>query len=92
MEHQFRKREEEFVKMVDEAKQKVLEEIRTKAAAKRQRDLEDTLEDFMDRVKRQAPMAAAFPNISQSSHVPRRMTGMHLSEYISVLEQNDHII
>lgn len=74
VEHQFRKREEEFVKMVDEAKEKVLEEIRTKADAKRHRDLEDTLEDFMARVKRQAQMATAFPNISQSSHLPRRMT------------------
>ncbi|XP_044445729.1 uncharacterized protein, partial [Triticum aestivum] len=74
VENQFRKREEAFVKMVDEAKDKVLEEIRTKAAAKRQRDLEETLDDFIERVKRQAPVAAAFPNVSQSPHVPRRMT------------------
>lgn len=82
MEHQFRKREEAFVKMVDEAKEKVLEEIRTKTAAKRQRDLEETLDDFMERVKRQAPVAAAFPNIGQSSTVPRSMTGTRLSKRI----------
>ena len=52
--------------MVDEAKDKVLEEIRTKAAAKRQRDLEETIDDLIEKVKRQAPVAAAFPNVSQS--------------------------
>ncbi|XP_044360140.1 uncharacterized protein [Triticum aestivum] len=72
--HQFKKREEEFLKMVDDAKEKVLVEIRCKAEVKRQRDLEDTLEDFMARVKRQAPMAAAFPNVTLSSHVPRSKT------------------
>ena len=75
MEHQFKKREEELLKMVDDAKEKVLVEIRCKAEAKRQRDLEDTLEDFMARVKRQAPMAAAFPNIIPFSHVPRIKSG-----------------
>ena len=63
------------MKIVDDAKEKVLVEIHSKTEAKRQRDLEDRLEDFMARVKRQAPMAAAFPNISPSSHVTRSKSG-----------------
>ncbi|XP_044378895.1 uncharacterized protein [Triticum aestivum] len=74
VEHQLKQREQEFMKMVEETQVKVLVEIKSKADAKRHRDPEDTLGDFMDRVKRQAPMAAAFPNVSQTSHRPRVST------------------
>ncbi|XP_044442692.1 uncharacterized protein [Triticum aestivum] len=74
VQHRLKQREDEFLKMVEETQDKVFEEIRNKADAKRHRDLEDTLGDFMERVKRQAPMAAAFPNVSKTSHRPRTMT------------------
>lgn len=73
VEHGLKQRQQEFIKMV-ETLVKVLEEIKTKADAKRQRDLEDTLGDFINRVKRQAPMAATFPNVSQTLHRPRAST------------------
>ncbi|XP_048540121.1 uncharacterized protein LOC125519319 [Triticum urartu] len=75
MQHRLKQREDEFLKMVEETQAKVFEEIRNKVDAKRHRDLEDTLGDFMGRVKKQAPMAAAFPNMSKTSHRPRTMTG-----------------
>ncbi|XP_044360143.1 uncharacterized protein [Triticum aestivum] len=89
--HQFKKREEEFLKMVDDAKEKVLVEIRCKAEVKRQRDLEDTLEDFMARVKRQAPMAAAFPNVTLSSHVPRSKTAGEAGISLASGSQNHNV-
>ena len=86
VEHRLKQHEDEFLKMVEETQDKVFEEIRNKADAKRHRDLEDTLGDFMERVKRQAPMAAAFPNVSKTSHRPRTMTGNLLS--LSIQKRN----
>ncbi|XP_044429287.1 uncharacterized protein [Triticum aestivum] len=76
MQHCLKQREDEFLKMVEETPAKVFEEIRNKVDAKRHRDLEDTLGDFMEHVKKQAPMAAAFPNVSKTSHRPRTMTAV----------------